>query len=133
MVLPGDNVVEGFFFGDVVDDAAAVGAPVECWREALKPLLAGRIPNLQHDLRVVINLDLFVGEVGADCGLKGIGEEAFLEEVDEGGLADAGVANHNQFYEALPWLRLIDGALGCVHGVHICYFLKLLFLKDILI
>jgi len=47
-IAPALQRLERVWNGDVVDEDAAVGAPVERNAETLEPLLSSRVPDLQH-------------------------------------------------------------------------------------
>ncbi len=51
--------------GDVVDEDAAIGAPVEGDAERLETLLAGRVPNLHRD-QTIVDQNLLGEEIRAD-------------------------------------------------------------------
>lgn len=55
---------------DVVDDDGAIGVAVVHGRERLVALLAGRVPDLELDRRVLIEGDGLRQEGGADGGFS---------------------------------------------------------------
>ena len=74
VIFPSDNMVKTLRVRYIIHDAAAVGAAVECWRQALESLLTCRVPYLQDDLVVVVDLHLLVCEICADCWLEIFGK-----------------------------------------------------------
>jgi hypothetical protein len=73
LVAPGVEGLEGLGAVDIIDEHAAVGAPVEGDAERLEALLARGVPELQGDDAVVDGY-FFGKEVGADGGFVGCGE-----------------------------------------------------------
>lgn len=73
LVAPRVEGFEGFGAVDVVDEDAAVGAPVEGYAEGLKAFLSCGVPELERD-DAVVDGHFFRQEVGADGGFVGGGE-----------------------------------------------------------
>jgi hypothetical protein len=81
---------------DVVAQDAAICSTVECDAQALEALLAGRVPDLYGDERVV-HQHLFGEEVGANGGLVAVAEFLVDVLVHQGGFADATVTEDDDF------------------------------------
>ena len=74
-----------------------------------------RVPYLKG-YEAVLKDDLFVAEVGADCGLEGGVELVVLEDLDEGGLANTRVTDDDHFCEGFAEACCV--ARGGRLGIH---------------
>ena len=52
-VEPVLDIVEGFLFGDIIDEDDPVRALIVCRSDCFEALLAGRIPNVELEFLVV--------------------------------------------------------------------------------
>ena len=81
--------------GDVEDDHAAVGSPVESVTQALESLLTGSVPYLEGNQLTRLCFHFLLDEVCADCRLLRNAGFFVLVALDEAGLSDARVPNHH--------------------------------------
>lgn len=102
--------LEGPAVGDVVDEEDALRAAEVGRGDGAKALLAGRVPDLQLDA-LAVHLHVLDLEVDSDGGDERGGEGVVGVTEEEAGLADAGVADHEQLALHVVWGRVGHGAI----------------------
>ena len=97
-------MVKAVLVGYVVNEGAAVSAPVELVPEGLELFLAGGIPHLECH-HFLVDEDFFLEKISADSRLGLLGHLSADVLVEEGGLADVRVAEDHDLYKTLVFLH----------------------------
>ena len=98
--------LEGPAVGNVVDEENALRASEVGRGDCAESLLSGRVPNLELDA-LAVHLHVLDFEVDPDGGDERGGEGVVGVTEEEAGLADAGVADHEQLA-----LHVVGGRVG---------------------
>lgn len=103
------EIIEGFSFGDRVDEYHSCGSFVVGFSDGFKPFLAGGIPDLHFDFDA-IDIDGFDFKINADG--SHVGHFILFVNVAEEdvGLADCCVPDYHQFYQVVVFFLI--SALG---------------------
>ena len=97
---PSTQTLEGFGFGEVVDNDCSLGTPIVRVRQGSEPLLTSSVPNLGfHDF--VLDVERFGGKLHPDSG-SAIDNEGIIDEaVEDVGFTDARIANDDNLKQVI--------------------------------